>query len=49
MDVLAALFTSAYVTDNNLLILHLCRMVSLTPAPRQHGGRPCMGYAWFGW
>jgi predicted ATPase/signal transduction histidine kinase/tRNA A-37 threonylcarbamoyl transferase component Bud32 len=30
MSVLARLFPSAYFTDNNLLILHVCRMVSLS-------------------
>jgi predicted ATPase/signal transduction histidine kinase len=30
MNVLARLFPSAYFTDNNLLILHVCRMVSLS-------------------
>ncbi|MFE8596349.1 trifunctional serine/threonine-protein kinase/ATP-binding protein/sensor histidine kinase [Archangium violaceum] len=30
MSVLARLFPSAYLTDNNLLILHVCRLVSLS-------------------
>ena len=30
MSVLARLFPSAYFTDNNLLVLHVCRMVSLS-------------------
>ena len=30
MNVLARLFPSAYLTDNNLLVLHVCRMVSLS-------------------
>ncbi|HYH97299.1 trifunctional serine/threonine-protein kinase/ATP-binding protein/sensor histidine kinase [Hyalangium sp.] len=30
MSLLARLFPSAYFTDNNLLILHVCRMVSLS-------------------
>jgi predicted ATPase/signal transduction histidine kinase/tRNA A-37 threonylcarbamoyl transferase component Bud32 len=30
MSVLARLFPSAYFTDNNLLILHVCRMVTLS-------------------
>ncbi|REG27077.1 putative ATPase [Archangium gephyra] len=30
MSVLARLFPSAYLTDNNLLVLHVCRLVSLS-------------------
>ncbi|WP_224242471.1 trifunctional serine/threonine-protein kinase/ATP-binding protein/sensor histidine kinase [Hyalangium gracile] len=30
MSVLARMFPSAYFTDNNLLVLHVCRMVSLS-------------------
>ncbi|KFE64304.1 trifunctional serine/threonine-protein kinase/ATP-binding protein/sensor histidine kinase [Hyalangium minutum] len=30
MSVLARLFPSAYLTDNNLLVLHVCRMVALS-------------------
>ncbi|HEX8703500.1 MAG TPA: serine/threonine-protein kinase PknK, partial [Myxococcaceae bacterium] len=30
MSVLARLFPSAYFTDNNLLVLHVCRMVALS-------------------
>ncbi|MDY7232948.1 trifunctional serine/threonine-protein kinase/ATP-binding protein/sensor histidine kinase [Hyalangium rubrum] len=47
MDVLGALFTPAYFTDENLLILHLCRMVSLS---LRHGNTEAAvnGYAWYG-
>ncbi|HZI04625.1 MAG TPA: GAF domain-containing protein, partial [Archangium sp.] len=47
MDVLAALFTPAILTDENLLILHLCRMASLS---LQHGNTEASvhGYGWYG-
>ena len=47
MDVLAALFTPAIFTDENLLILHLCRMASLS---LQHGNTEASvhGYGWYG-
>jgi predicted ATPase/signal transduction histidine kinase len=47
MDVLAALFTPALFTDEHLLILHLCRMVSLS---LQHGNTEASvhGYGWYG-
>ncbi|HSP78905.1 MAG TPA: GAF domain-containing protein, partial [Myxococcaceae bacterium] len=47
LNVLAALFTPAYFTDTNLLVLHLCRLVSLC---LRHGNTSAAvhGYAWFG-
>ncbi|MCY1077341.1 trifunctional serine/threonine-protein kinase/ATP-binding protein/sensor histidine kinase [Archangium lansingense] len=47
MNVLAALFTPAIFTDENLLILHLCRMVSLS---LRHGNTEASvhGYGWYG-
>ncbi|QRK09646.1 AAA family ATPase [Archangium violaceum] len=47
MSVLGALFAPAYVTDSNLLILHLCRMVSLS---LRHGNTSASvhGYSWYG-
>ncbi|MFE8597755.1 trifunctional serine/threonine-protein kinase/ATP-binding protein/sensor histidine kinase [Archangium violaceum] len=47
MDVLAALFTPAIFTDENLLILHLCRMVSLSLL---YGNTEASvhGYGWYG-
>ncbi|MFY0579453.1 hypothetical protein ACN28S_39000 [Cystobacter fuscus] len=47
MSVLAALFTPALFTDVNLLVLHLCRMVSLS---LRHGNSEAItnGYAWYG-
>ncbi|WNG19411.1 AAA family ATPase [Cystobacter fuscus] len=47
MSVLAALFTPALFTDINLLVLHLCRMVSLS---LRHGNSEAVtnGYAWYG-
>ncbi|AKJ04760.1 Signal transduction histidine kinase CheA [Archangium gephyra] len=47
MDVLGALFTPAIFTDENLLILHLCRMVSLS---LQYGNTEASvhGYGWYG-
>ncbi|HEX8699805.1 MAG TPA: ATP-binding protein, partial [Myxococcaceae bacterium] len=47
MQVLAALFTPAFFTDNHLLILHLCRMVSIS---LRHGNSEAAvhGYAWYG-
>jgi len=47
LNVLAALFTPAYFTDNHLLILHLCRLVSLS---LRHGNSSAAvhGYAWYG-
>jgi predicted ATPase/signal transduction histidine kinase len=47
MSVLAALFSPAYFTDNNLLILHLCRMVSIS---LRYGNSEAAvhGYAWYG-
>ncbi len=47
MRVLAALFIPAYITDKNLLLLHLCRMVSIS---LRHGNSEAAvhGYAWYG-
>ncbi|MDY7230603.1 trifunctional serine/threonine-protein kinase/ATP-binding protein/sensor histidine kinase [Hyalangium rubrum] len=47
LDVLAALFTPSFFTDRNLLVLHLCRLVSLS---LRHGnsGAAVHGYAWYG-
>ncbi len=47
MDVLGALFTPAIFTDENLLILHLCRMVSLS---LRYGNTEASvhGYGWYG-
>lgn len=47
LDTLAVLFSPAYFTDGNLLILHLCRMVSLSI---QYGNSEAAahGYAWYG-
>ncbi|MGK3985124.1 AAA family ATPase [Sorangium sp. So ce136] len=47
MDLLAALFAPAFFTDGNLLVLHLCRMVSLS---LRHGNTDAAapGYAWYG-
>lgn len=47
MDVLAVLFAPAYFTDGNLLLLHLCRMVTIS---LRHGNSPASvhGYGWFG-
>ncbi|HSP79030.1 MAG TPA: histidine kinase, partial [Myxococcaceae bacterium] len=47
MGVLAALFTPALFTDNNLLVFHLSRMVLLT---LRHGNSEAAahGYAWYG-
>ncbi|WP_224365645.1 trifunctional serine/threonine-protein kinase/ATP-binding protein/sensor histidine kinase [Hyalangium versicolor] len=47
MRVLALLFSPAFFTDNNLLILHLCRMISLTI---RFGSTDAAahGYGWFG-
>jgi predicted ATPase len=47
LNVLAALFTPAFFTDLNLLVLHLCRMVSLS---LRHGNAAAAvhGYAWYG-
>jgi len=47
MRVLAALFTPAYFTDKNLLVLHLCRMVAMS---LRHGNSEAAvhGYAWYG-
>jgi predicted ATPase/signal transduction histidine kinase len=47
MDVLAALFTPAISTDENLLLLHLCRMVSLS---LRHGNTEASvhGFGWYG-
>ncbi|ATB33475.1 trifunctional serine/threonine-protein kinase/ATP-binding protein/sensor histidine kinase [Melittangium boletus] len=47
MNVLGALFAPAYFTDTRLLILNLCRMVSLSI---RHGnnGSAAQGYAWYG-
>ncbi len=47
MSVLAALFTPALFTDNNLLVLHLSRMVLLS---LRHGNSEAAahGYAWYG-
>jgi predicted ATPase len=47
MGVLAALFTPAYFTDKNLLVLHLCRMVAMS---LRHGNSEAAvhGYSWYG-
>ncbi|WP_375765701.1 AAA family ATPase [Archangium gephyra] len=47
MEVLAALFTPAIFTDENLLALHLCRMAALS---LQHGNTEASvhGYGWYG-
>jgi predicted ATPase/signal transduction histidine kinase/tRNA A-37 threonylcarbamoyl transferase component Bud32 len=47
MSVLGRLFPSAYFTDNNLLILHVCRMVSLS---LRYGNTPesAIGYSSLG-
>ncbi|MFY0527138.1 trifunctional serine/threonine-protein kinase/ATP-binding protein/sensor histidine kinase [Archangium gephyra] len=47
LGVLAALFTPACCTDNNLLILQLCRVVSLS---LRHGNSEAavIGYSWYG-
>ncbi|QRO02025.1 AAA family ATPase [Archangium violaceum] len=47
MSVLGALFAPAYFTDPNLLIVNLCRMVSLSI---RHGNNASSahGYAWYG-
>jgi predicted ATPase/signal transduction histidine kinase len=47
MSVLSALFTPSFFSDNNLLILHLCRMVSIA---LRHGNCEAAvhGYAWYG-
>ncbi|WP_434043336.1 MULTISPECIES: trifunctional serine/threonine-protein kinase/ATP-binding protein/sensor histidine kinase [Sorangium] len=47
MDLLAALFAPAFFTDGNLLVLHLCRMVSLA---LRHGNTDAaaQGYVWYG-
>jgi predicted ATPase/signal transduction histidine kinase len=47
MSALGALFAPAYVTDSNLLILHLSRMVSLS---LRHGNTAASvhGYSWYG-
>ncbi|WP_224245601.1 trifunctional serine/threonine-protein kinase/ATP-binding protein/sensor histidine kinase [Hyalangium gracile] len=47
MRVLSLLFAPAYFSDNNLLILHLCRMASLTI---RYGNTDAAahGYGWFG-
>jgi len=47
MRVLSVLFSAAFVTDVNLLYLHLCRMVNVSLA---HGTTDASshGYAWFG-
>ncbi|QRK09177.1 AAA family ATPase [Archangium violaceum] len=47
LSVLGALFTPAYFTDYNLLILHLARLVSLS---LRHGNSEAAvnGYAWYG-
>ncbi|MCY1083653.1 trifunctional serine/threonine-protein kinase/ATP-binding protein/sensor histidine kinase [Archangium lansingense] len=47
IGVLAALFTPACCTDNNLLILQLCRVVSLS---LRHGNSEAavVGYSWYG-
>ncbi|WNG52125.1 AAA family ATPase [Archangium minus] len=47
MQILSALFAPALFTDLNLLVLHLCRMVSLC---LRHGNAESAvnGYAWFG-
>ncbi len=47
MGALAALFAKAFVTDQNLLVIDLCRMVSLT---LRHGftDAAVMGFGWLG-
>ncbi|KFE62733.1 trifunctional serine/threonine-protein kinase/ATP-binding protein/sensor histidine kinase [Hyalangium minutum] len=47
MSVLAALYAPAYLTDINLLVLHLCRLVSLS---LRHGNAPASipGYSSYG-
>ncbi|WP_224366225.1 trifunctional serine/threonine-protein kinase/ATP-binding protein/sensor histidine kinase [Hyalangium versicolor] len=47
MDVLSALFMPAFISNFNLLVLHLCRMVSLS---LRHGNSEASvnGYAWYG-
>ncbi|QRN94701.1 AAA family ATPase [Archangium violaceum] len=47
MSMLGALFAPSYVTDSNLLILHLSRMVSLS---LRHGNTAASvhGYSWYG-
>jgi predicted ATPase/signal transduction histidine kinase len=47
LNILAALFTPSFFTDKNLLVLHLCRLVSLS---LRHGnsGAAVHGYAWYG-
>ncbi|WNG34565.1 AAA family ATPase [Archangium violaceum] len=47
MSVLGALFAPAYVTDSNLLFLHLTRMTSLS---LRHGNTSASvhGYSWYG-
>ncbi len=47
LGVLGAMFAAAFFTDNNLLILHLCRLVSLT---LRYGNSEAAvhGYAWYG-
>ncbi|QRK12455.1 hypothetical protein JQX13_21975 [Archangium violaceum] len=47
MSVLTALFTPAYFTSQNLLILHLCRMVTLSLL---HGNTEASahGHGWYG-
>ncbi|MGK3999584.1 trifunctional serine/threonine-protein kinase/ATP-binding protein/sensor histidine kinase [Sorangium sp. So ce1024] len=47
MGLLAALFAPSFFTDGNLLVLHLCRMVSLS---LRHGNTDAaaQGYTWYG-
>ncbi|PTL76235.1 AAA family ATPase [Vitiosangium sp. GDMCC 1.1324] len=47
LSVLGSLFTPAYFTDNNLLILHLARLVALS---LRHGNSDAAvyGYSWYG-
>ncbi|QRK12231.1 AAA family ATPase [Archangium violaceum] len=47
MDLLSSLFTPAIYTDQNLLVLHLCRMVSLS---LRYGNCEASvhGYGWYG-
>ncbi|WP_395815244.1 AAA family ATPase [Archangium minus] len=47
MELLSSLFTPAIYTDQNLLILHLCKMVSLS---LRHGNCEASvhGYGWYG-
>ncbi len=47
LNVLAALFTPSFFTDTNLLVLHLCRMVSLS-LRYGNAGAAVHGYAWYG-